>query len=705
MKRIHTDVRSLVFAAATTLVLQSTTATADHDDTDWPYYGNDLGGMRYVDVGQMTPANVANLEPAWIFHTNVVNDSTSFESQPIIVDGRLFVTSPHNHVFALDAATGDVHWTYNPTDMPKLSDLSICCGQVNRGVAVGDGKVFVGQLDAVLVALNAETGDEAWRVQVVPWQEQWTITMAPAFADGKVFVGASGGEFLKRGFIDAYDAETGDRLWRFFTVPAPGEPGGDTWAGDSWMTGGATVWSTPMADAELGLLYITTGNPAPDLNGAVRAGDNLYSASVVALDLETGGRRWHFQEVHHDIWDYDAVQPVHLFDLERNGETIPALGHANKNGYYFILDRRTGEPLFEVEERSVPTSPGWQLPSPTQPVPATDPLIPQAVEVPTGGLPFPAAEFWAVPHETPMLIQPGFEAGPEWSASAYSPRTRFAYIQAGGYEPWVYHATPELLNSLGSTGVDRIPGVDNYGLFDAVDTTTGKIVWQRQFPEKVVSGVAVAGDLVFVGESNGKFNALHAQTGETLWTFQPDRKNVGGANGSPAVYAVKGRQYVVMAFGGNNQVRSSDISPPGDALIAFALPPEMGEPTTNVVMAEPVQIDTGAIPPETMIAPASEAPAGATVVKLETHDFSFFPDSFRVSAGERLAVQIVNTGVPPSGFAVQLPGGPRALMGPVMAGEAVFVVFTAPEQPGEYMFFSPLGPQKHFGMVGKMIVQ
>lgn len=669
---------------------------------DWPYYGNDPGGMRYVDVDQINPANVAQLQPAWIFHTNVANDHTSFETQPMIVDGVVYLSSPHNHVFAVDAATGELQWTYNPT-MPSLAEMAICCGQTNRGVAVGDGKVFMGQLDANLVALDAATGEELWKVAVADWREKWTETMAPLYVDGKVIIGASGGEFLRRGFVDAYDADSGEQLWRFYTVPGPGEFGHETWEGDSWQTGGATIWTTPVADLDLGLLYITTGNGAPDENGSQRGGDNLFSVSVVALNLETGAYVWHFQEVHHDLWDYDAAQPAHLFTLEKDGAQTPALGHANKNGNYFILDRRTGEPLYEVTEVSVPTEPAWQKPSPTQPMPATDPLIPQEVEsVPDG---VQAAPMWTPPQEQPLLIQPGFEAGPEWTASAYSPRTKYAYIQAGGYEPWLYHAVPPLVNSLGSTAVDAIPGVENYGLFDAVDTTTGKIAWQIRTPEKIVSGVVVAGDLVFFGESNGKFNAVDTVSGDTLWTYTPDRPGVGGANGSPAVYVANGRQYVIMTLGGNNQVRSnSQSSPPGDAVIAFALPQEGEASEPTVVTAEPTQIETGAVPASAMTPPVSNAPADATVVELETHDFNFHPNEFTVAPGTKVAVHLVNTGVPPAGFAIKLSTGPTALQGPVMPKEDAFFVFTAPEQPGNYEFFSPLGPQRFFGMTGTMTV-
>lgn len=666
---------------------------------DWPSYGNDLGGMRYVNADQISPANVANLRPAWIMYTGILGEEASFESQPIVLNGTMYVTSPHGHVFALDAATGAIKWTYTP-DMPPIAKLSYCCGQTNRGVAVGNGKVFLAQLDSNLVALDATTGSVAWKVAIDPWQEGWTETMAPLFVDGKVLVGASGGEFLRRGHVSAYDANTGNMLWRFFTVPGPGELGNDTWTGNSWMTGGGTVWTTPAADTNLGLLYITTGNAAPDENGFKRAGNNLFTCSVVALDLNTGKYKWHFQEVHHDIWDYDSTQPVHLFTFSRNGQQIPALGHANKDGYYFILDRRDGTPLFKVTETAVPTTqPSWQNASPTQPVPSIDELIPHTVAVVPAGL--KAAPFWTPPQEEVLLMQPGFEAGPEWAPSAFSPRTGFAYIDAGGVEPWLYHALPASLNTIGSTGVDKIPGIENYGLLDAIDTTTGKMAWQIKTPEKIVSGVVVAGDLVFFGESQGKFNAVDAKTGKNLWSYeipksQQDKSSetntasmtMGGANAAPAVYMVNGREYVVMAFGGNTQVRSNaQVSNPGDALVAFALP-AAGVNEPHIVSANVKDVELGEVPDQNKIAGVDTPPPDARVVPLDVQEFDFLPGAFTVAAGEKVAVHLVNHDVGAAGIAIDLPSGTIALKDPVDPGKDTYFVFTAPSQAGVFTFIN-----------------
>jgi alcohol dehydrogenase (cytochrome c) len=675
---------------STQLAAQTTTP----NNLDWPSYGNDLGAMRFVDVDQINRSNVASLQPVWILHTNVMNANTSFESQPIVIGGVMYVTSPHGHVFALDATTGALKWTFNPT-IPPLSELAICCGQDNRGVAVGNGKVFVGQLDATLVALNAATGSVVWKVTVDRYQDRWTETMAPLFMNGMVIIGASGGEYQKRGHVRAYNANTGELIWEFHTTPAPGEFGHDTWAGDSWRSGGGNVWTTPAADPQLGLIYITTANASPDLNGSQRAGMNLFTASVVALDATTGKRRWHFQEIHHEIWDYDCTQPAHLFTLERNGQQIPAIGLANKAGFYYILDRRDGSPLFDVKETPVPVEPAWQKPWPTQPIPAIDPLIPQTVTSAPAGV--RTGPIFTVPQEQPTVIQPGAESGPEWPPSAYSPRTRYSYVQAGGYSPWTYRAIPPVVNSLGSTiAPDNIPGIETYGLFVAMNTTTGKIAWSKKLPQKMYSGVVVAGDLVFFGEGNGQFNAVDAQTGDVVWTFKSDLPNVGGANGAPAVYAVNGREYVVMAFGGNADAGFAK----GDALIAFALP-QSGQTQPLIVQANPQQVATGDLAASAMQPPLTTAPPDARVVQLVAHDFAFEPRSFTALPGEKIAVLIVNTGDAGTGFTITLPSGRIGLNGTIASNKSGYFVFTAPSQPGEYEFF---GSARFFGMTGQMRV-
>jgi alcohol dehydrogenase (cytochrome c) len=710
------------------LAKTQTTATSSNQangkDVEWPSYGNDLAGTHYQNLDQITPQNVSQLQPVWILHTGVgLNNASSFETQPIVADGTMYISSPHDHVLAVDPATGKIKWTYSPTDMPSLRDLAICCGQTNRGVAVGDGKVFVARLDAMLVALDATNGKEIWKVAVGDYHDKYTETMAPLFVDNMVIVGSSGGEFEARGFIAAYDAKSGKEIWRFYTAAGPGQIGHDSWAGDSWKNGGAPVWTTPTVDKDLGMLYISTGNAAPDANGSTRAGDDLFTSSILALDLKSGRYKWHFQEVHHDIWDYDGPEPTILFDVQKNGETIPAIGHANKDGYYFILDRRNGKPIYPVHEVPVPTEPSWQHPSSTQPVPTTQELIPHTInpkDVPKGMV---AANMWDVPQERAMLFQPGYESGPEWPPAAYSPRTHYVYVPAGGYEPWLEQAFQNSENSLGSSGVQKGLGKEQYGLFDALDTTTGKIAWQYKTEYKTLGGAAVAGDLVFFGQSTGEFDAFDAKSGKLLWKFKSDEKNIGGADAPAVVYQANGREYVAIAFGGNFREwadTGSRTSKRGDAVIAFALP----QGTSGSATASPSASTSGAqgnagnpsvvmanlkdVPgtyPGKIVKGTLTAPADSHVYQIEVHDFTYYPDTITVSPGEKVAIFLKNTGIEQDGIALEAPAGDIALNGGVKPGESLYFVFTAPKQPGAYKLYSPVGNIEEFlGETGTLIV-
>ena len=670
---------------------------------DWPYYGNDIGGMRYQNINQINTNNVKNLRPAWVFHTGVTNSPLlSFESQPIIVNHTLFVTSGEDHVFALNPVTGDIKWTYNP-NLPKLADMAICCGVDNRGVAVGGGKVFIGQLDANLVALDQNTGKVVWKTAVEDYHKGFTITMAPQYIDGKVLVGVSGGEFETRGSLSAYDANSGKLLWRFYTIPGPGQPGNNTWANISWKTGGAPVWDTPVYDPKLHLVYFSTGNAGPDLNGSLRAGKNLYAASVVALDVNTGQLAWYFQEVHHDIWDYDGPQMAQLFTVDKGGQHIPAIGHANKDGWYFILDRRTGKPIYPVTEKPVPTSPSWQNPWPTQPE-STISLEPHSVSKAPSGM--KAAPIFTPPGPTPLMIQPGFETGPEWPAGAYSPRTHYVYVPSGGYEPWAFQASQTMNGTMGSAGRGiKTNKISSYGLWTAVDTTTGKVAWQIKTPFKALSGMVVAGDLVFFGQSNGQFDAIDARSGKLLWSYMANMSGMGAPNGSPAVYEENGVEYVVMAFGGNHRQRAdyaSAISPLGDALVAFALPQMLSSSSSSphVVKASPKLVDTGA--PETY--PTVDKPSpNAKVIELAIDQRQFTPDTISVSAGQLIAFHITNKGVDPVNIAFELPTGPVGPISDLAPGKSEYFQLYAPSKPGTYKFFGP-GDLKFQGLQGALKV-
>ncbi|HEX6527094.1 MAG TPA: PQQ-binding-like beta-propeller repeat protein [Streptosporangiaceae bacterium] len=554
-------------AGANSAGANSASANATPQNLDWRYYGNDLANTRFQNVDQINPANVAGLKPAWIFHTGILDSGSSFENSPIVVNGTMFVSTGHDDVYALDAATGAQQWAYHPSDMPPLSQLNICCGQNSRGVAYGDGLIFLARLDDKLVALNAKTGAVAWETTVADSKANYTMTMAPQFADGAVIAGTAGADEGTRGQVVAYDALTGHLRWRFYTT----QPG--TWGGDAWKTGGASAWGNPTVDKSLGLVYVGTGNAGPDLYGGTRSGLDLYSASLVAIDLRTGQLRWAFQEVHHDLWDYDGPQPATLFDVRLDGRSYPAIGHCNKDGNYFILDRTTGRPLFPVKEVPVPTQPSWQDPWPTQPVSAVQPLSTQTVTGPVGPGITAAPEF-TPPQQRQFADQPGGVGGCTWPPGAYSPRTGDVYY-AASYFPFVYTSAPVSAptNTGGSAEQAPAPGVQQYSFVGATSTRTGKVTWRTKFPQIDSSSMAVGGNLLFFGTDDEVFHAVNAATGAPLWSFDGSTvTNAGGADAPPAIYVVNGREYVVEAFGGNFNDRFSTTSPVGDALIAFALP-------------------------------------------------------------------------------------------------------------------------------------
>jgi quinohemoprotein ethanol dehydrogenase len=602
-----------------TLLLLSPLVMA-HQNREWPRYGNDLANRRFQDVDQINTSNAAEMRVAWVFHTGVLDPNAELEVSPIEVGDRLYVTDGHDDVFALDAATGKQQWAYKPTqipgEMPTLDKLFVCCGLTNRGVVfvpssigkdddepgsgdIKDGApatvnhgdegiseakdigkpamVVYGRLDDVVVALNAKTGAVIWKSRVVDFRSRATITMAPQYAHGLIIVGLSGGEYEIRGQVIALRAESGEVAWRFHTrLP-------DTWAGDSWKRGGAPMWQTPTVDEKLGLVYVATGNAGPDINGIDRSGENLYAASLVALDLETGTPRWHFQETHHDLWDYDGAQPTMLFDVEKDGGQVPALGHCSKNGNYYILNRRNGEPIFPVKEVKVPLTPSWQNAWPTQPVSSVEPLTPMDFlpgTIDKAKLPkdLILAPQYSVPNEHPILIAVGDDGGCEGVPAAFSPRTKFIYYGAR-YEPARYHTFPANEGPdagglfLGSSFDEVIPGVTDFGIFGATDSVTGKVVWKIRVAQPAKSGMLVAGDLVFFGEGNGKFHAADAATGKVLFTFQGTSiPNGGGAQAAPVAYAIRGKEFVVNAFGGNVPDRQFAPNPVGDAIVAFSLP-------------------------------------------------------------------------------------------------------------------------------------
>src|SRR6185437_2189846 len=394
---------------------------------DWVTNGGNMTNQRYSTLTQIDTGNVKQIKGAWVTHLkgSGFGGKYSFEATPLVKDGIMYITTGNDDVFALNAKTGEFLWERWSTIDQKLT--SVCCGWDNRGLAMGEGMLFLGQLDANVVALDIKTGKELWKTPIEVWQDGYGITSAPLYYDGIVYSGITGGEYGIRGRLTALDAKTGKILWRWYTLPAPGEVGGDTWPSgtDHYKHGGASIWNTPALDPELGLIYFSVGNCGPDYDGSMREGDNLVCASVVALKAKTGEYAWHFQEVHHDIWDYDAASPVVLFDTVINGQPRKGIAEAGRTGWVYILDRTNGKPLIGIDEKPVPQEPR-QKTAKTQPIPRGDAVVPQCAELLAGydkaGCIFET--FW----ETPVLMQPSGVGGTNWSPMPYSPDTGYFYV-------------------------------------------------------------------------------------------------------------------------------------------------------------------------------------------------------------------------------------------------------------------------------------
>jgi alcohol dehydrogenase (cytochrome c) len=575
---------------------------------EWTTYGGNLYNQRYSGLDQINTQNVTDLKGAWVYHTNVYSAGTSFESVPIVVDGTMYLTGPQSQVYALDARNGQEKWKYVPT-IQDLVSLPLCCGQVNRGVAVGDGLVFVGQVDGKLTALKQDTGEVAWSVDVGDPRAGYSETMAPVYFDGLVYTGVSGAEYEIRGYVTAYDAMTGKQVWRFYTIPEPGQPGSETWPQDNemWKYGGGSMWQSPAVDPELGMLYIQVGNPSPDLDGTMRAGDNLFTESIVALDLKTGEYKWHFQEIHHDIWDYDTVSPNVLFDVQIDGQTVKGLGQAGKTGWVYLLNRESGKPLVGIEEKPVPQM-AEQHTAATQPFPTGDAFVPLECPEKVGN--YPMGGIFTPFGAEPVLVCPGANGGSEWSASSYSPQTEMMYV-CGIHQPQIWTFKPDKLEPgtlrLGSAFITP-PGGKTWGTFTGMDVKTNKIGWQAKLDQMCIGGsMSTAGGLVFVGEANGNFDAFDAKTGDRLWQFQTG----AGVNAPAMTYEIDGKQYIAVAAGGNFQLNF----PRGDALWVFSLDGTLG----------PV-----AAPP----APSSEVAANAYATDhVGIVDFGFQPGTIIVPPG------------------------------------------------------------------------
>ncbi len=521
---------------------------ARSEPQNWLTYYGAYDGQRYSPLDQVNTENVRHLAPAWVFQFGATGQfagatTYAFEAAPLVVDGVMYLSGWDGLVWAIDAKSGQHLWQYKHA-IPF--DTSLCCGNVNRGVAVMKGKVFVVTLNAHIVALDAVTGERVWDKTYGDVRAGESATVAPLVLKDLVIVGSSGGEFGVRGHLDAFKVDTGEHAWRCYTVPKPGEPGSETWPdGPAWTRGGGNCWVTGTYDPELNLLYWGTGNPAPDFDGAVREGDNLHTDSVIAVDPDNGEIRWHYQFTPHDLWDYDSNMESILF--ESDGRKL--LGHFDKNGYFFVLDRTNGD-LVSVTPFAERITWG-----------EIDAKGNHTLKV------FPEKEGEAV------HFWPGPAGGKEWTHACYSPRTELFYVPVQDVGATVTLVHREFKESIPYWGAGVVvDSADMQGFVKAINTS-GEEVWRWRSDTPICASVLVtAGDVVFAGEPSGEFHAFNARTGEHLWEFQTG----SGHHSSPTTYSVDGRQYIAVPTGWGGWVEG--FAPGmmggahGDALFVFALP-------------------------------------------------------------------------------------------------------------------------------------
>ena len=580
-------------------------------EENWITNGGSVFNQRYSPLKLINRDNVAGLKALW--RTGMgsgTNPGQSGQAQILEFNGTLFVSNGANDVFAIDVETGQILWTYHGNPEPKAGTP---IGKSNRGVALGDGLVFVGQLDAKLVALDQRTGKLAWSVQVEPWQNGFSITSAPLYYDGMVVQGLSGGEMGVRGRIKAYDAKTGAPRWTFYTIPGPGEKGHETWPqqGDAWEHGGAGVWQTPSVDPELGLLYFSTGNPGPNLFGAVRPGANLFTVSILAIEAKTGKYRWHFQQIHHDIWDYDSPNPTVLFDTTLKGHKVKGLVEVGKTGWAYILDRETGKPLIGIDERAVLQEPR-QATAATQPYPRGDAIVPQEIDiVPEGADLLPGSGDIKnhgrifTPYLTDqIMVKPSTTGGANWPPSSYDPTTHTLYVCATDRISTFKAADPgqPALNRVYMGGGFGQAEANDRGILAALDVTTNKLLWRQSWREICYSGsIVTAGGLLFVGRTDGRLTALSSQNGAKLWEFMTD----AGVNTTATTFEHKGKQYVVVHAGGGVFANGKR----GDGIWMFSLD---GKIPSLSLGGAPGRAGFGAGGPPTAVAlPVTTRPANA----------------------------------------------------------------------------------------------
>ena len=491
---------------------------AEKEPGNWLTYSGNFAGHRYSPLQQINDQNASKLTPAWVYQSNSLQ---KFETTPLVVDGVMYISEAPSHVTALDTRTGRALWRYRRT-LPD--DVRVCCGQVNRGVAILGDLVYVGTVDAHLVALDAKTGAVRWDVTVADNKTGHSITVAPLAVKDKIIIGIAGGEYGIRGFLDAYEAKTGKLAWRFWTVPAAGDPEAKTWAGESYKRGSAATWVTGAYDPDTNLLYWGTGNPGPDWNGEVRAGDNLYSDCLIALDLDTGKLKWHFQFTPHDLHDWDATEVPVLIDAEFNGKPRKLLLFPNRNAFYYVLDRTTGQFLLGKPYAKQTWAKGLDDSGRPVRLPGT----------------FPTVEG--------TRVWPSVAGANNWYSPSYSPTTKYLYVATRESGSIYYFGNAEFKagEQFNGGGFRSIPGETEWGAIRAFRPTTGEVAWEYKLFTPPYSGVlSTAGNLVFGATAEGQMFALNATDGKPLWRFQGG----GTVRSNPMSYLSDGKQYVAMTMG------------------------------------------------------------------------------------------------------------------------------------------------------------
>jgi len=491
---------------------------AQADATTWLMYGKNYSGWRYSPLNQIHAGNVKRLAPAWMFQTGT---SGKNETTPIVKDGLMYVTGPSNTAFALDLLTGRQIWRWS-RPVPRAAQG--CCGQVNRGFAMLGDTLYKVNFESSLVAIDSRSGQTIWETQIEDYKKGYTATVAPLIVKDMVVLGIAGAEFGARGFLDAYDAKTGQRRWRFWTVAGPGDPGAHTWGGDSWKRGGGSTWITGTFDPELNLIYWGTGNPGPDFDGSVRPGDNLYTCSLIAVDADTGKLKWHYQFTPHDLHDWDATSDPVLMDITRDGKQVKAVVMANRNGFYYALDRVTGKVLVAKAYTQVTWADGIGANGRPNLIAGQDPT------------------------EEGNKSCPGIGGGHNWQATTYSSQTALYYFTSTDgcqlyFKTHIDYLDGQWYQASTTQGIAEEP---SEGSVVALKPSTGEIAWRFKLAGPPTAGLlSTGGGLVFGGDREGYVFALDAKTGKALWRFQTG----GLVIAPPVTYTFRGQQYVAIAGG------------------------------------------------------------------------------------------------------------------------------------------------------------